>query len=243
MRIYIRRFLLCILFLLWAMAAEADKPSLTFGYIEFAPFYSTSPDGKARGPFIDMARRLGEAIGYDIIPVALPPKRAVKLVGSGEVDLWFGLATNTLYNDNVYISKEPIDHLELRAYSMQAMTTFTSRQDLVGKSVVVTRGYSFGGLRAFIDDPKNEIYVVQVSNLAQAFKVLKIRDLDYVIGYTRPVAKILKEYPMPGISSRVLSSLDIHVTLYKGVENANQLMEDFERFQKKHFSSMADVIQ
>ncbi len=213
----------------------ADKPVLTFGYIEFAPFYSTHPDGQGRGPFIDMARELGDAIGYDIKPVSLPPKRAVKLVGSGEVDFWFGLATNELYNDNVYISKEPIDHLELRVYSIKPMGKFNGREDLVGKSVVILRGYTYGGLREFILDPKNEIYAVQVSSLVQGLRVLDVRELDYVLGYTRPVSEALQKYPLPDMDSRIISSLDIHMTLHKDIDNSKKLMADLEKFQLSNF--------
>ncbi len=229
------RHILGLLAIILASHGFADKPILTFGYIEFAPFYHTYPDGQGRGPFIDMARELGAAIGYDIKPVSLPPKRAVKLVGSGEVDFWFGLATNELYNDNVYISKEPIDHLELRAYSTKPMGTFSGRDDLAGKSIVIIRGYSYGGLRDFIYDPKNEIYAVQVSSMEQALKVLDVRELDYVLGYTRPVSKALQKYPLPEIDSRIISSLDIHMTLHKDVENAKQLMEGLEKFQLNNF--------
>ncbi len=227
----------------WTNYAFADKPVLTFGYIEFAPFYSTYPDGQGRGPFIDMARELGAAIGHDIKPVSLPPKRAVKLVGSGEVDFWFGLATNALYNDNVYISKEPIDRLELRAYSIKPMGSFNGRDDLVGKSIVIVRGYTYGGLRDFINDEKNEIYAVQVSNIVQALKVLDIRELDYVLGYTRPMSKALQEYPLPEINSRILSSLDIHMTLHKNINNSKKLMEGLEKFQLNHFPSVERSVQ
>ncbi len=231
----VKHFFLGVILVSLVSQSFADKPILTFGYIEFAPFYHTYPDGQGRGPFIDMARKLGDAIGYDIKPVSLPPKRAVKLVGSGEVDFWFGLATNELYNDNVYISKNPIDHLELRVYSIKPMGKFNGREDLVGKSVVILRGYTYGGLRDFILDPKNEIYAVQVSSLAQGLKVLEVRELDYILGYTRPVSEALQEYALSNIDSRIISSLDIHMTLHKDIDNSKKLMEELEKFQSSNF--------
>ncbi len=220
---------------------EGDKPTLTFGYIEFPPFYYTDTEGKAVGPLVDMAEAIGEEVGFDLIHVSLPPKRAVLLVGQGDVDLWFGLASNESYNDQVYISKDPLDQLELRAYSLKGMDLFDDVKSLNGKSVVIERGYSYGGLVHYVNDPKNNIDVVRVGDIFQAFKVLEVRDLDYFLSYTRPANRALVKSPVKNLSSRILSSLKVHITLHKDIDGAAELMEKIEKAQRKLFPTVESI--
>ncbi len=210
-----------------------DRPSLIFGYIEFPPYYYTDEKGKAQGHLIDLANDIAVEAGYGIVYVPLPAKRALLSVATGEIDLWFGLSTIDVYKDHVLISVNPIDRLELRVYSSKAMKTFHDKHDLIGKSVVILRGYSYGGLLDFIEDPANKIYTMRVTSHEQALKVLATRNIDYMIDYARIVESARKKYPFPHLKSRVLSTLDVHINLSKKTKNAEQVLKRLDEAYNK----------
>lgn len=215
---------LCLFLALTKPAIADDLPVLVFGYIEFPPYYYTDENGEAKGHLIDLAYELAAKAGYSIKTVPQPTKRALRSVASGEIDLWFGLSTIEVYKDHVLISDHPIDRLELRAYSTKAISQFHDHHDLVGKNVVILRGYSYGGLLDFIEDPKNNIDLMRVTSHAQALKVLETRKMDYMLDYARIVESAREEYPIKVLYSRVLYTLDVHITLSKKLHDAKGVM-------------------
>lgn len=213
--------------------SASDRPSLTFGYIAFPPYYYTDEKGEAQGHLIDLANDIAAEAGYSMEYIPLPTKRALLSVASGEIDLWFGLSTIDVYKDHVLISENPIDRLELRVYSTKDMTGFHDKHDLIGKSVVILRGYSYGGLLDFIEDPANKIYTMRVTSHDQALSVLATRNIDYMIDYARIVESAKIKFPVPNLKSRVLSTLDVHINLSNKIENAEQVLQQLsEAYQK-----------
>lgn len=216
-----------------SIALADDRPSLTFGYIEFPPYYYTDEKGGAQGHLIALANDIAKEAGYDIEYIPLPTKRALLSVANGEIDLWFGLSTIDVYKDHVLISEHPIDRLELRVYSTKDMEGFHNKYDLIGKSVVILRGYSYGGLLDFIEDPANKIYTIRVTSHDQALSVLATRNIDYMIDYARIVESAREKYPVPTLKSRVLSTLDVHINLSNKMDNAKKVLERLGEAYKK----------
>ncbi len=226
----------------WATPEESvEKRTFIFGYVEFHPFYYTDETGNAAGPMIKMVKAIAEVVGLNIKTLSVPPKRAVRLVASGDVDLWFGLATNESYNKHVYISKEPMDKLELRVYSLNPMESFKDKSSLLGSTVVVERGYTYGGLTDYIEEPLNNVEVMRVSDLDQAFRVLTKRKFDYLIAYARSADKALKDFPGLEVHSRVLYHFPIHITLHKEVDGAVEIMNKIENARKKLFPTVESI--
>lgn len=222
-------------------AEEPERQKIVFGYIEFAPYYFTNQDGQPEGPLIELAKELAEDIGLEVEFLSMPTKRAVLAVASGEMELWFGLHTNPLYRDQILASEEPIMKLELRIYSKTPMDNFKGIEDLVGKSVVVMRGYSYGSLLEFLNNPENRIRMVRVSGHAQALKVLDTRDIDYLIDYSGLLNEGLEEYPIENLHSAVVQTLYPHITLHKDYPDAANVMHRLE--EAFHKRQLADRVE
>ncbi len=210
-----------------AAYADYDK-ELTFGYMEFPPHYYTGQSGKAEGYLIDLIHELAAISGYKVKPILLPPKRAVRMVAAGKVDLWFGLPTIAIYKDRVLISKSPVEQLTLKLYSTNPITDFRGRDQLAGKSIVVMRGYTYGGLIDFIKDPQNNISLLQVSDHHQGLRVLVGRKMDYLIDYERTVDMVIDKANVPPLYSYELSSIDVYLTVFRGLKNAEEIMAKLE---------------
>ncbi len=210
------------------VAAYADDNELTFGYMEFPPHYYTGQSGKAEGYLIDLIYELAAISGYKVKPILLPPKRAVRMVAAGKVDLWFGLPSIAIYKDRVLISKNPVEQLTLKLYSSKPIVDFRGKEQLVGKTVVAMRGYTYGGLIDFIKDPKNNISLIQVSDHHQGLRVLVGRKMDYLIDYERTVDMVIDKANVPPLYSHELYSIDVYLTVFRGLKNGEEIMAKLE---------------
>lgn len=216
---------------LWLAVAPVyagQGKALTFGYMEFPPHYYTGPTGQAEGYLIDLIHELASSSGYQVKPILLPPKRAVRMVAAGEVDLWFGLPNIAIYKDRVLISKHPIEQLNLRVYSPKPIPDFQGKDQLVGKSIVVMRGYTYGGFINFLNDPLNKISLFKVSDHHQGLRVLVGRNMDYLIDYQRTVDRVMHKANVPPLYSRELSSIDVYLTVFRGLQDAKKIMANLE---------------
>ncbi len=216
---------------------EEPKQTLIFGYLEFPPFYYTNEQGEPEGPLVDMAYAIAHKAGYGVRMVSMPPKRAINFVSIGEIELWLGLASNVLYKQNILVSQFPVEQLELKVFSDLDMTDFTLEQ-LHGRNVVVERGYSYGGFTRQLREPENDITLVEVNSLAQGVNVLRIREMDYLVAYQQSIDDLVetqKNKPLleKPLNSYIVSYLPVHMTLYKDMPNAEDIMAELEQAQRE----------
>ncbi len=216
----------------------APPPILTLGYVEMPPYSYTDDEGIARGHLIELTRQLAESIGYRTKPISVPPKRAVQMVASGEINLWFGLPTIAAYKDHVLVTEQPIDQLKLWVYSTKPMADFNGRKSFSGKKVVIIRGYSYGGVRDFIKHPNNHINFLEVSDHAQGLHVLTGRNKDYFLSYIAP-NEMLGGADTSQLNSRILTSLDVYIMVYKQLENADQILLQMENAYRHYMHTLA----
>ncbi len=240
-------------FLIWIMAVAilvsskllAEEPqhvsqpqqTLIFGYLEFPPFYYTNEKGEPEGPLIDIAYAIAMQAGYGVKMVSMPPKRAINFVSTGEIELWLGLASNVLYKQNVLVSQFPVEQLVLRVFSDKDMNDFDLSK-LNGKNVVVERGYSYGGFARSLREPGKDITLVEVNSLEQGVNVLRIRGMDYLVAYQQSIDDLVEDQGYQGLVDKPLngftvSYLPVHITLYKDMENAQQIMNALEQAQRE----------
>lgn len=215
-------------------STESEQKKIVFGYLEFAPYYYTNKQGQAEGPLIDLANDITKGIGLDVEFLSLPTKRAVQAVATGEVGMWFGPPTHPLYRNNILKSEKPFMSLELRAVSKKPMSNFNGIGDLIGKSVVVMRGYSYGNIREWLDSPDSQAELFRVTSHAQGLQVLDTRNVDYYLNYTDLLREGLKEYPVDNLYSAVISKLDVHLILNKDYPDAKNVLAQMEEILWLH---------
>lgn len=125
-------------------------------------------------------------------------------------------------------SKKPVTTAEIRAYRRAGTPSIKGREGLVGQQVIAIRGYSYGGLAAFLSDPQNRITTHDTQAHASAFRMLANGRADYLIEYAGPAAEVLSAEPIAGIAFDVLSRQDVHLVLSKNYPDAAQVMQRLE---------------
>lgn len=238
----LRWLLLAIYSLSSTAMAEAERPKIVFGYIEFAPYYFTNDQGMPEGPFIDLARALTDEVGLEPEFISMPTKRALLARRNGEMQMWFGLPTTPLYKDRAFFSEKPIMKLELSVFSKNSMENFQGVEDLFGKSVVVIRGFTYGKLLEKLEKSSPSTKLIRVSDHAQGLEVLDTRNIDYLIGYTALLDEGMKEYPIKNLKKVVIQTLHPHIAIHKNYPNAGWLMDRLEvAFQKIRASEILEI--
>ena len=202
--------------------------TLRYGCIEIPPYCYLDASGKAYGTFVDLANQIAQQAGYQVDTIVVPTKRALRMVASGDVDIWIGLDSIAVYKNDVYVSARAVSAFELDIYSKQPLSAFETLQDLKQKHVAVIRGYTYGGLINELRKIDNQINFFIASDHLHALNALYQRDVDYMIGYRASVTHALKMLNEPAPYWQSLNSLPVFLMVPKQAPNAKTLLQQLE---------------
>lgn len=192
----------------------------------------TDKDGQPAGFILDMATKSIEKAGFGWSAVSLPTKRLAKSVATGEVQLWVGLPTLPHFEGNTYVGQAVVEKLILRAYTIGNNPPILEAQDLHGKTILILRGYSYGGWIKYIKDPDNNIEHLEIDSHENAFKRLEKLSTripnTYLLDYKNPSVSVLSKLDIPDIQYNQISSLDMHFVVTKNMDNAETVLERIE---------------
>jgi len=125
-------------------------------------------------------------------------------------------------------SRKPVAAAEIRVYRRSGSAPIRSHTDLAGKRVISIRGYSYGGLAAFLGDPANRVMHEPTQGHVSAFRMLASGRADYLIDYAGPAQEILALEPIEDVAYEVLNRQDVHLVLSKRYPDAQELMAKLE---------------
>lgn len=212
-------------------SAQAKK--LKLGYIEFPPFTYTDEGGEPAGILIDLARTIIPDAGYEFEAFSFPVRRMASYIGSGDLDIWLGLKTLPEFTGKAYIGNSVVAELILRAYSRGEKPPILTKEDLVGKSIIILRGYSYGGWITYIEDPKNNINYIKANKHESAFNMLKANRADYLLDYKEPSDMELKKISIPDLSFNQISALPCYIVISRANPDGQVILDKLENSYAK----------
>lgn len=217
--------------ILTAEKTKSSKDALTpieYGFPDQSIFVATTDsDNNPDSPMKRLAAILMEKSGIPWKATAYPAKRLFRNLKSGSTNFSILVRASSL-KECCLFSKNPVYSTTLNIYTLGDNPLIKSKQELVGKSVITIRGYSYAGLLKFISDPKNNILIHPTGTHQAAFKMLKNRRADYLLDYESAASFILAENPIKNIKSSPISRLDIYLVLSKSYPDAEKTMNKLE---------------
>ncbi len=106
------------------------------------------------------------------------------------------------------------------------------KEDLIGKTILILRGYSYGGWINFIKDPLNQVRFVEFDSHEDAFRGLNLfsqkQKACYLLNYKHPSEIVLKTKNYPNIQFNDISSLNIHFVVTKKMNEAKAVLDRIE---------------
>ncbi|HRE16888.1 MAG TPA: hypothetical protein PLW86_07435, partial [Rhodocyclaceae bacterium] len=112
---------------------------------------------------------------------------------------------------------------ELRVYYLGDKAPIKARTDLVGKSVITIRGYSYAGFISFVNDEKNRISNNPAANHRTAFEMLDAGRADYLLDYGVNVPEALPPSQLAKLNYDTIGNFDVFLVLSKNYPNAEQV--------------------
>ena len=226
-------FRLLLATFIFAQAHIAQAQSLQANEIEYA-----SPDqsvwttklnarGEPDNPLLSVASALFTKAGIPWHGKSYPAVRLFKNLQDGTSQFSMLVKAPTLQECCLW-SKKPVTTAEIRVYRLDDKAPIKAIDDLTGKTVITIRGYSYGGLRNFINDEKNRIANNDSPTHAAGFKMLANGRADYLIDYAGPASEILASEPVTGLQSDMLLRQDVHLVLSKTWPETAKVMAQLE---------------
>lgn len=194
----------------------------------FAPYYDFGDNNKPTGELVQLYALIVEQAGFKWDGAIIPAKRVMKALADGVYDSSI-LVKNPLLEQsgNILSSPVPVSELILNVYYHDMLPEPASDAALLGKKVVVMRGYGYGGLRAWLDEPRNNITLFEIDSFSSAIRLIETGRADYALLYDVNFSAGEKELgrKAEGIRSYNLQRVPLYIHLNKTqIANAEQVM-------------------
>lgn len=222
-------FFISTLFFIYVSSIQVQAQTLKLGYIEFVPVFSTNAKGQPEGLLIDLAAQVIPKAGYTWEAYSYPVKRMSEYVANGKLDLWIGLKTIPDFEDTTYKGKSELLKITLQAFRIKPLPDIKHKEDLKYQSVIILRGFSYGGWINFIKDPKNNVNYIETHDHKAALNMLKAKRADYLLDYQNPVKKALEQMPLDNLKSNTISSFGAYFVVSKKTPNACEVLQNLEQ--------------
>lgn len=214
--------------LLLAGVAGAQAPVIEYGYPDQSVFVATTnAKGQPDSPMTRLAEVLMERAGLSWRAVPYPAPRLFSNLQNGATNFSILVRGSSLESCCIF-SRKPVYSTTLNVYSVGDKPPVKSKEDLVGKSIITIRGYSYAGLLKFISDPANRIDNQAAGTHKAAFEMLKAGRADYAVDYASAAGDILAESPVANLRANPIDQLDIYLVLSKTYPEAEKLMARLE---------------
>lgn len=183
--------------------------------------------GEPENPLFRLADALFAKAGIPWHGKTYPSTRMFKYLQDGTAQFSMLVKAPAL-QDCCLWSRKPVANVEIRAFRTGSKPPVKTREDLAGRSVIIVRGYSYAGLKDFVDDTKNRIKSHEAPTHAAAFKMLAAGRADYLIDYAGPAAEMLAAEPNADVQSDTLSRQDVYLVLSRSYPDAEKVMARLE---------------
>ena len=207
---------------LWAV-------DIKVGVLHFPPFYILEEDQPVKGVYAELTRNILDKAGLSYTITGYPPKRFYQNLGLGVTNLFIGVKGSKLIEGKVSYSNTVLRGLELRSYFRTRTVPAKSKEDLKNQSVIIIRGFGYGGLIRYLQDPANNIHLVVVGSHKTAFKMLQAGRGEYLLNYRESAEQALDGLDFDNLNYKVISQIPAYFILNNQLNNKGEIMSRLEK--------------
>lgn len=224
--------LLFLAILTCSFKTNALEDKLIWAYTNFEPYLYMTKNNQVKGSLINLMECINSQTPINYEAINYSNLRASKLK-KHKANFAITIKEFIPNKSDFLFSREPVTNLTLRAYWLSGQPQISSWQDLISTKIIVLRGYSYGGNRAFLNDVRNKISVVaQVETHERGLKLLSKRRGDYFLGYQGPSSWVTTNSRI-SIEHAALGIFPMYFVLAKSTLNATTIMSKLENGLKK----------
>lgn len=211
-----------------ATALAEPPPAIEYAYPDQS-VWTTQLDAKGlpANPLLKAADAIFARAGIPWQAHPYPAARMFETLRNGTANFSM-LVKSPALEQCCVVGRKPVAGTELRVYHGVGKPAIRSRDDLRGKSVILIRGYSYGGLLAQLTAPDSGVAVQSAVSHQVAFDMLERGRADYLLDYSGPAREILAARPGLDLRHETLERLDVYLVLWRGYPNAEATMARLE---------------
>lgn len=206
-----------------AFAGETVK----VGCVEFPPLTYTGADGRPTGKAIDLVTAILTRAGLPFEVKCYPGARLMASLRDGSAHVAM-LIRHPDVQDAALYGHLPMAYLELDAYRLATTPPLGSIANSRGHSVILLRGYGYGGWIDFFKDPANGLRLSYADSRDAAIRMLAGGHGDYLVDYADPAAQALAQAAVPGLRAEVLARLETYFLVSRKAPDAAALLRRVE---------------
>lgn len=208
-------------------ASGAVAQPVKLGYVEFPP-YTQTDGGVAKGSLVEAFEKAAKAAGIAYTAESAPARRLFSGIAEGEFHVFLGIKTVKEFEGTTLVSAAPIARIELNAYGVGEAPAVKVKEDLSGKAVIALNGYSYGGWRAWMDDPANKVQIVEARTADQGLQLLQAGRAPVLLQYSLPMEQALGGKAAPDLKATPVQALDVYIVVSKKAPDAVALLAKLE---------------
>lgn len=201
---------------------------LKVGVLDFPPFYVVKSETDVSGSMAEIIRKTLDRAGIDYVLNGLPPKRLYKNLADGTTHIWMGIKGVPDYDGQVLYSNIQTEEIDVCLYTLADKPLLNSLDELKGKKVITIRGYGYGGMIKFLEDPANNITADPTDGHELAFKKLLKGRADYLLDYKQPAEIMIKKEKLTGLKNRSLKNIKVQFIISKKAPDAENLLKKID---------------
>lgn len=214
--------------LVFALPALAAPPEIEYAYPDQSVWTTrVRPDGEPDNPLLRLAGALFAKAGIPWHGQGYPAARMFQNLKTGTSQFSM-LVKAPVLQECCLVGARPMAAAEIRVWRAKDAAPIHAKEDLAGKRVITIRGYSYGGLLTFLNDPANRVVNESALKHDSAFNMLAAGRADYVVDYAGPAAEVLAARPIPGITSDFLARQEVFLVLARSYPDAEAVMARLE---------------
>lgn len=209
------------------LTRPAGAAPVKVGCVEFPPLTFTDAQGRPAGKAIDLVTAILARAGLDYEVKCYPGARLMASLRDGSAHVAM-LIRHPDILDSVQYGARPMAYLDLEAYRMAATPPLAGIENVRGKSVILLRGYGYGGWIDFFKAPANGVTVSFADSRAAALRMLTSGHGDYLIDYADPAGLALAQAQAPALRAEPLVRLETFFLVSNKAPNPTALLRRIE---------------
>ncbi len=143
---------------------------------------------------------------------------------NGDAHIWIGNPTLTGLKEHVLVGDSPITEIHFRAYYYGDFGPIEKKEDLIGRRVIIMRGYDYAGWANYIKRSNGQIKYFESDSHEQALRALLNSRGDVLLDYQRPISQVYDQADITRLKSSGVFSQPLHFLVSKKIPNAQEIL-------------------
>lgn len=200
---------------------------LKVGFFEYPGLTYTNGDGRPAGIVNQITLK---TLKHAEIPFSIqsyPAYRFYQSLKEGGVHLFNGVSSIEPVRESTVPGRLNLFPLNMRAYWIGEKPAIEKKADLIGKSVILVRGFTYNDWGNWIRKHDQVLHFDTNTHLS-AFRMLKGGRAEYMLNYKYIEVEVLKRIQIPDLRVRSLDTWYCRFNVQKDLPAARRLLERLE---------------